>query len=494
DQTTAAGRMLARIDTDHRLLALTRIALRRGGAPADVAARLAVVTPALQRDPGLIFDRAGWLRRAGRLSEAQAMLVTDDLDAGMVSDADRWLTLRLEIARAAWRSGAHETAWKILASHQVRAAAAMPARPLSERLLYSDTEFLAGWIALRKLGRAETALRHFRNLRAAVTTPVSQARADYWSGRAALALNQPAAARVFFTAAATHPDYFYGQLAAAQIGQALVLNAAASPTPAPSAFDSFRSESRVRAAAALGEIGAHGLQTVFLKQLAETTDNTQRLAMLAALGGRISRPDAGVYAGKAARSGGELALLGAAFPRLALPSSLSDRTTLIHAITRQESQFDPRARSSAGAVGLMQLLPSTAAEQAGKLGLPFSAGGLTSDPIFNVTLGSAYFNRLRTSFGGNWPLAIAAYNAGPGNARRIMATIGDPRDASVDAIDWIESIPFSETRTYVQRVIENAVVYDRLMPQTATFGSANPVMTYLAPSAPLPLTFPGPLP
>ena len=318
DQTTAAARMLPRVDTDHRLLALARIALRRGAPDLDV--RLGAVPEALRRDPGLIHDRAQWLKRQNRISEAQALLITEDLPLGQVSHPERWLSFRLEMARAAWRAGATETAVRILASHRISSPQAMAARPLAERVLYADTEFLAGWLALRTLNRASAALVHFQNLRAAVTTPVSQSRADYWAGRAAAALGDSASAQRSYAAAATHPDYFYGQLAAEALGQPIRIAATAPPAPDPTAFGTFRAESRVRAATALGAIDAHELQTLFLKQLADTAETPARLAQVAALAPLLGRLDAGVYAGKAARGSGEMALIGPAFPTLSLPA------------------------------------------------------------------------------------------------------------------------------------------------------------------------------
>ena len=167
-----------------------------------------------------------------------------------------------------------------------------------------------------------------------------------------------------------------------------------------------------------------------------------------------------------------------------LPAGLGPHFSMIHAITRQESQFDRGIASSANARGLMQLLPGTAAEQAAKLGLPASTDRLTSDPVYNVTLGSAYFNRLRENFGGSHVLAVAGYNAGPGNARKFITANGDPRSEGIDTIDWIEAIPLSETRNYVQRVLENAVMYDLLHPQTATMPRTNRLSAYLAKKTP----------
>ena len=177
-------------------------------------------------------------------------------------------------------------------------------------------------------------------------------------------------------------------------------------------------------------------------------------------------------------------MLDAAFPILDLPGNLSSQFTMIHAISRQESQFDRGVISGANARGLMQLLPGTAAEQAGKLGLPASTDRLTSDPVYNVTLGSAYFARLRDNFAGSHVLAVAGYNAGPGNVRKFLAANGDPRDPGMDVVDWIEAIPLSETRNYVQRVLENAVVYDLLHPGTAVMPTTNRLSAYLGKKTP----------
>ena len=244
------------------------------------------------------------------------------------------------------------------------------------------------------------------------------------------------------------------------------------------AAEGSRNHTLNRAAFALGDLGDRNRQAIFLRQIADRAANLGEQAQVAALATPLGRPDLGVFAGKAARGTGELALLDVAFPVLDLPASLSRDFSMIHAITRQESQFDRTIMSSANAQGLMQLLPSTAAEQAGKLGLPASSARLTSDPTYNVTLGSAYFNRLKNNFAGSHVLAVAGYNAGPGNVRKFLTANGDPRTGE-DVIDWIEAIPLSETRNYVQRVLENAVVYDLLHPQTSTMPTTNRLSAYL---------------
>lgn len=458
-QTSAASRLLPKLTVDRRLWLLARLALKANSPDAGV--RLAAVPDALRNEPGLIVDRASWLRRNGDEAGARALLAATPVAPGLAVDPEAWLKARLEVARAAWRAGDFDTAYRIAAGHNAfPLGRGLDENPLGARQQFVETEFLAGWLALRKLNRATDAVRHFQNLRAASQTPLSQTRGDYWLGRAQEAAGQKEAARAAFEAAAGHGDTFYGQLAAERLGRAISLNRVAVPPPAPTALANLQADSLVRAATALGDIGDHGRQTLFLRALATRGDTAEQVALIASLATPLNRPDLAVLTAKNARGSGELAVLDAAFPQLPLPDSLASDAVIIHAISRQESQFDREAMSSAGARGLMQLLPSTAAEQAGKLGLEASTARLTSDPVYNVTLGSAYFNRLRSAYDGSHVLAVAAYNAGPGNVRRITAQIGRLQDS--DAIDWIESIPIAETRNYVQRVLENAVVYEAL--------------------------------
>ena len=482
-QVTAAARLLPRIDMDHRLWLLARIALRSNSP--DVLNRLGGVPAGLRDDPGLVLDRALWLRRTGDIGGAQALLASTDLSPGRVLDPEMWLKTRLEFARAAWRSGDFETAYRIASRHS-----AFPmGRPLAERSLgerqaFIESEWLAGWLALRKLGRAPAALVHFQNVRSAAQTPLSQTRGDYWTGRAAETAGRAADARAAYEAAATHFDYFYGQLATERLGRPLAIKRTPAPVIAADIASNFRADPLVRASFALGDLNDRARQSLFLRAIVDRADTPAKQALVAGLAKPLNRPDIGVLAGKASRSDGELALLDAAFPVLDLPDVLDPQWTMIHAITRQESQFDRAIVSSANARGLMQLLPGTAAEQAGKLGLAASTERLTSDPIYNVTLGSGYFSRLRDNFAGSHVLAVAGYNAGPGNVRKFIAVNGDPRDGSLDMTDWIEAIPLSETRNYVQRVLENAVVYDLLHPQTAVMPTSNRLSAYLGKRTP----------
>ncbi len=479
-ETSAAGRMLGLVAPDVRAAAIARIALLTGTGAATALASLP--TPA-RADAGVVMAQAQWLKRTGDLAGARLAMAAYDAPPGLVTDPEQWLKLRLELARGAMRDGQNDLAYRLAAKH-----AAFPlGRPLTEwslgeRQAFIDSEWLAGWVALRRLNQPSIALPHFERVRDAALTPVTQARGDYWSGRAAEAAGNPDA-RVYYAAAASHADYYYGQLAAEHIAPTFALPAATPVAVAREARARFDADELVRITRALGEIGDRTRQTLFMKALVDRAETPEQQRLLADLGAALDRPDLGVLTGKAARLGGELALLDVAYPMLSLPPELAPSWTMVHAIARQETQFDRAAVSAANARGLMQLLPATAAEQAAKLGLPYATSRLTDDPVYNATLGAAYFGRIRDN-AGSLLLGVAAYNAGPGNVRRFIAMNGDPRIPGIDIVDWVELIPFSETRDYVQRVLANAVVYDLLHPSTATMPATNRISAYLGKRTP----------
>ncbi len=482
-QTSAAVRLLPRLAPDRAAWVGARATLQGGGANAD--RMLATLPASLASEPGITFDRVNWLRRSNRQAEARAIMAATNYPPGLIVEPEVWLKLRVQMAREAMREGDAATAYRIAANHAAfPLGRALAERSLGERAAFIDAEWVAGWIALRQLNRPSDALSRFVGVRAAALTPVSQARGDYWSGRAAEAAGLKPDATRYYEAAARHPDYFYGQLATERLGRPLALTPAAPPFIAQPARAKFAADELVRATQALGDLGDRNRQTLFMRALVERSDNPEAAQLTAELSGTIQRPDLGVLMGKAARSDGELTLLPFAYPQLTLPPELSGTWTAVHAVARQESQFDRAAVSAANAKGLMQLLPSTASEQATKLGLRFSEARLTEDPVYNVTLGGAYFERIRASLGGSWVLAAAAYNAGPGNARKFVARQGDPRIPGTDVVDWIEAIPILETRTYVQRVLENAVMYDLLHPATALSPPARRLSWYLGKSTP----------
>jgi soluble lytic murein transglycosylase len=482
-QITAANRLLPKLPANAQQVAQARVALRQGNA-ANAAALVTAVPAAQRDDPGLIYDRVLALKRTD-VNAARALMAGATVAPGSVTEAETWLKLRLELGRGALREGQNDLAYRLFANHRAFALGrGLNERTLGERQAFIDVEWLAGWTALRRLDRASAATNHFQNVRAAALTPVSQARGDYWSGRGAEAAGKRDEAVKFYTAAAEHPDYFYGQLATERLGKPLVLPKKTPVTVSSSARTAFQRDELTRATVALGELDARNLQTIFMRALVEAADTPEKARLVADLAAPTGRPELGVLMGKAARSEGELGMIDIAFPRLSLPSDLNPGWTMIHAITRQESQFDRMAVSGAGARGLMQLMPATAQETAIKLGLPFNVGRLIDDPTYNVTLGSAYYDRIRNGFAGSNVLAVAAYNAGPGNARKFITANGDPRLPGTDVVDWVELITLSETRTYVQRVLENAVVYDMLNPGASQMPTSNRLSAYLGKKTP----------
>ncbi|MCG2842477.1 lytic transglycosylase domain-containing protein [Sandaracinobacter sp. RS1-74] len=463
-QTSAAQRIVPLLDDENRALAQARIALRANAADAE--ARVASVPARLRRNAGLAHDRAIWLERRGRLSEAEALLAAGDTDAGATAP-ETWLEKRLAMGRAAMRRGEHQTAYRILANHKAYPAGTnLSALPLSQRVDLSDTEWLAGWIALRKLARFDNAQKHFNEFNRVVTTPISQTRGDYWLGRAEKARGQPAAAQAAFERAATHFDYYYGQLATEELGRTPELPMVPRIQVSPADRAKFESKSVVQALKLLNDMGAAERASLFVRAAADSAGNPVEARAAAELGQRMNRPDLGVWTWKNARPGSDLATFDLAFPRLPASAPIPAREWIIsHAIARQESSFDRTALSHAGARGLMQLMPATAQDVANKLGLPYSRDMLFSDPAYNLRLGSYYIGLRRDNFS-NAMMAIAAYNAGAGNVRKWIGMNGDPRGATAaDLIDWVEMIPITETRNYVQRVSENAVVYSLLEPK-----------------------------
>ena len=333
---------------------------------------------------------------------------------------------------------------------------------------------LAGQVALKQLSRPADAMVMFERYGRGSQSPQTRAKGFYWAGRAAEAAGKSAEAAGYYAQAAGYRDQFYGQLALERTGRPLTAPPAVPALAvAPAVRQAFADRETVRAARFLGMIGQYQDQTAFVRQIAAdaTTDTDHVLA--ADLSRQIGRPDLGVMVGRSAMQNGLSDYSATGFPTVSVPAGYEDNWTLIHAISRQESQFDRAAVSHAGARGLMQLMPATAREQSGKIGLAYNQASLTTDPNMSIMLGSSYFQRVFANYG-SYPLAIAAYNAGGGNVNKWLRANGDPRSGAVDMVDWIEAIPYQETRNYVQRVLENAVVYDLMSPAHAkSRGPAN---------------------
>ena len=472
-QTTAAARQVALVSPSARDLFAARLALRSNGPEA---AELAMSgADRFGTDAGFVADRATWLVRANALPTARAWLAQLRTLAAPPGDPDRYMDVLLAQARGAAADGNWQQAYDIARQvDQVYPPGVNVAeRPFGERDAYTDLAWLGAQAALRRLGRPADAVTLFDRYAHGSPTPSVRSKGLYWAARAADAANSPRAAELW-TAAAGWRDQYYGQLAAEHLGRPLI----APPVIEPARVDAltraaFNGREVVRAAQMLGNIGAYEDQTAFVRQIALDAKSDTDHLLAADLARQLQRPDLGVMVGRSALLNGLSDYSAAGFPTVAVPAGYEADWTIIHAISRQESQFNRTAVSHAGARGLMQLMPGTAREQAGKAGLTYEPASLTTDPNVSMMLGSGYFRRIYAQFG-SYPLAIAAYNAGAGNVRKWLAANGDPRAGAVDMVDWIEAIPFSETRNYVQRVLENAVVYDLIRPDRAlSRGPAN---------------------
>jgi soluble lytic murein transglycosylase len=437
----AARRMMNRVDAAHRALAEARLGLRNGKGNATKLVN--AVPKKLQRDAGLVYERARW-RRRNDLHDT-----IPDLFVPPLTEVSRPEILWREIddaARKALARGQPKTAYKLAIQHGAKDGAT-----------FAEGEWLAGWIALRHLHDAKTASIHFKRLYAAVGSPISKARAAYWAGRAAEALKQTAEAQKWYADAAQWSTTYYGQLAAQRSGHTGPLLLPTVPAPTQEQRAAFLRRELAQVVQHLHQIDETDRARTFLLRLVGLAQSPAEHQIVADFAGSLGRNDLMVAAAKASRLDG-VELVEQLFPMLSVTGETPEKA-LVLAVIRQESAFQEDALSSAGALGLMQLMPATAKAVAKKSGLPYAKGRLTSDPGYNISLGRAYLNQLLGRFGGSYVLAIAGYNAGPGRAVEWLGKNGDPRRKDVDTIDWIESIPFSETRNYVQRVIENVQVY-----------------------------------
>lgn len=478
---SSAERALPYVSPRAQPIVAARIAMQRKAA--DASALIQSADPLARGHAGYIADKALWLGANGNPTLAREMLASREALSVRPASVEKYYELLLSHARAAAKDGQSALAYSIASriDDAYPTGTDVSERPLGERDEYTSLAWLAGTLALDRLGRPADAVAMFTRYASAARSPQTLSKGYYWAGRAAFAARDSANGTRLMQMAASYPDQFHGQLALERLGR---------PVPAPrpalaapiSAREraAFEAGSTVRAARALGLAGRWADQSFFLRAIAANVTTDAERALAIELAERIGRPDLGVMVGRKARTDGSSAYNLASFPSLAVPSDHQENWTMIHAITRQESQFDKAAVSSAKARGLMQLMPGTAQETAGKIGLSYSLDALTTDTSYNIRLGSSYFQRMLTRYDGCHPLAIAAYNAGPGNVNKWVAANGNPCTGGADMISWIEAIPFSETRNYVQRVLENAVVYDALRAQKLGMASpAAPLSRYL---------------
>ena len=486
NDTTGAARMIAYVSPARRPAFQARIAFRRKSPDAAMLMQGAEATG--MSDAGYVADKALWLRDSGNWIAARQYLANRPAATYRPSNPEKFYEVLLGQARAA----ANDSQWSFAYGIASRIDDAVPpgidlsTQPIGVRDDYTSLAWLAGSTAFYNLHRPTDAVTMFRAYANAAKSPQTKSKGFYWAGRAALQAGDAASANSYFAQAGVYPDQFYGQLALERLGR---------PIPAPATVDrpvpisaaeraAFENRSVVRAVRALGQMGYWEEQSKFARAIANDADSDTDHFLAAELALKIGRPDMGVMVGRRAVSSGLTGYGASAFPRVPVPSEAQYNWTMVHAIARQESQFDRQIVSHAGARGLMQLMPGTAREQAGKLGLSYNPVAL-NDPSYNILLGSGYFQRMLDYYGGSYPLAVAAYNAGPGNVNKWIRANGDPRVAGADMLRWIEQIPIFETRNYVQRVLENAVVYEAMNPERARFRGTTAVLSrYLGKSTP----------
>ena len=435
--------LVPKLPPDYLPVANARLAMATRAA--DAATLVRALSPARLNEPTLRFERMQWIRRTGTLDEAKAAL------AGPIPNQnDAWWNERNLVVRALLDADRPADAYAVAVGHG-----------LTKGVSFAEAEFLAGWIALRQLKKPAVALKHFSTLYDGVSTGISKSRGAYWLARTYEAANQTKDANDWYGHAAGHGQTFYGQLAAKKLQ-------GVSPKfpvdPVPTAADKQALAGRELAAMAryLGQVEEYDRARPFLLRLARSVTSPGEVALLAQLALDLKRPDVGLTVARRGAENG-VVLFDAAFPIVDLGSTGSIERALALALAKQESSFNAGAVSTSNALGLMQLLPTTARDVAGRLKVPFIESKLTRDPAYNVQLGSQYLAEMLQRFGGSYELALAAYNAGPNRVARWIEAGGDPRTAKVDMVDWIELMPFRETRNYVQRIMESLNVYrDRL--------------------------------
>jgi soluble lytic murein transglycosylase len=458
EDITAAKRQIARVSEADADIANARIKLRTARRDFE---QIVAALPAVSRDdPALQFDLAKALRRAGDADKPAAILRRIRIaDIARAHPEPVWHELTIAVRRIL-QNGDAKGAYAMASGAGFVPSHANGDTVSGTAAEYAEAQFLAGWISLRFLQDPKTALGHFRKFSTDVSRPISAARGDYWQGRALEALGDIPAAWGAYGRAARHSETFYGQLALARIDETPVLHVRQTPTGA--AYAGFDADELVRAMGILADLGEQALLRRFALHYQTLHPEPGTSRKLTALMASFGYLPVAVRVAKAAAYDG-IDLPAYTHPTVAVPayigSDAAPEKALVLGLIRQETEFDTAAVSRAGARGIMQVMPASAKSLARKIDVPYRPGALTVDAQYDMQLGMAEFAGYLNNWNGSLPLAAAAYNAGPGNARRWVAQFGDPRTAPVDPVDWIEEINFGETRNYVQRVLENLQVY-----------------------------------
>jgi len=439
-----------------------RIAMQRQSSDADSLYQ--PVIGQVATDAGLMMDRARYLLARNYPQAARDLVARQHDFTYQPADPERFYDMLLTLANDAAQDRQWNTAFNITRhlSDALPAGTDISQQSIGIRDNYTSLVWLGGNVALDRMNQPGSAVAMFYNYARGGKSLQVQTKGNYWAGRAALAAGHVQEANSYFERAAAYPELFYGQLALERLGRSVTppQQSVAASIATPAQRSAFASNRIVQAVRMLQQAGSVAERTQFTRALAESLDNDTDRALAVELGQQLGRQDLPVWVARMARVKGSMFYVRQAYPTLG--STVSPGIwSLAHGISRQESSFDPYVVSHAGARGLMQLMTGTAAEQAGKMGVSYDGYRLISDPNYNVMIGSAYFQRMLNNWNGSVPLAVAAYNAGSGNVNKWINRYGDPR-SQVDMLKWIEAIPYVETKAYVQRVIENTVVYDSM--------------------------------
>ncbi|UOR15007.1 lytic transglycosylase domain-containing protein [Qipengyuania aquimaris] len=456
----AASRQIVRVSPAYRGMAQARLAMLQGTTPSE--AGLTVPSGALG-DSGYVYNLARYYRSNGQLPQAINLLATRADFGTPALNGTSFVTESLRIAQGADARSAVRIASKV--DDLFAPGTDISDGSFTLRDKYTDLMWLGGTKALWSLSDGAQAAPLFYRYGAAAKTPLTRSKGFFWAGRASAQAGNRAEAERYWNMAAAYPDYYYGQLALSELGR-----------PMPS-FASLRTDGIDEAdrrafdadplTEALREMArnrrAWQTERAFFEALAEKAQTPTQMALVAELARETGLDEMAVVAGMVAGETGVNGFERLGFPTV--PTHSGANWTMVHAIARQESEFDRNRVSHAGARGMMQLMPGTAREEAGKIGVQYMSANLTESPSYNIRLGDAHFARLMDRYDGAYPLAIAAYNAGPGRVNQWLRANGDPRTGAVDWVTWVEQIPANfETRYYVMRVIGNAVTYANMHP------------------------------
>lgn len=403
-----------------------------------------------RRDLGYVLCRAQWHLQNDRIDDAAEVILAAAPETMASQDTDAWWRERRMLARKLLDQGKSRTAYDVVRT------AAVP----DKEVYRVDYHFMCGWIALRYLDDPRTAMVHFASIDAGSANPIALSRAHYWRGRAAEAMGATADARMSYRAAARYQTAYYGQLARARLGlEGIELRP---PSPVLASADTQATDERVRAADMLYGIGERDAVFYYAQDFAKESTDVAALEALGELAGRRNDARVMLEVGKTALARG-LALDHYAFPTIGIPEhkqvAPAIETSVIYSVARTESSFEQRDKSHANAVGLMQVTPEAGRDTAKRFGLKYDWDRMVSDPVYNTQMGAAELSALFSEYRGNQIMTFAGYNAGRGRVREWVQKRGDPRHPNVDPVDWVERIPLSETRNYVQRVMENLLVY-----------------------------------